>query len=312
MKTAEQAAAAEQETQEQMEARLSQEAIEAGDVFDPADGRETDNGAENKGQEKKPEPEPEIDAETLAAIAGEEKPKMVPHSRFNEVNEEAKAHRARVLELEEELARVKGGATAAAPKEEKQQDQGFNFDDAEERYTAAVLDGDSTMAKQIRAEIRKEEQAAADARAEAAADRRYQANRQKDDEHVAKVEFDLELAKAYAAHPFLDSDSADKNQDAIEETLVWHQHFINKGEKPAKALASAVQKVAPRYANTEPAPAATPKVDVAQGLARAEKVPARAEGLGERANALDVSKMTNKDIKALSAEDEARLAGNFV
>ncbi|MCD5994156.1 hypothetical protein KDX38_10995 [Pseudomonas sp. CDFA 602] len=305
------AAAAEQETQEQIEERLRQEAIAAGDVFDPADGIDVDSGA--KPPAARVEAESDIDPETLAAIAGDDKPRMIPHSRFNEVNEESKLHRARVLELEEELARVKGsGSAAQKPATEEKPPAEFDFDAAEESYSTAILDGDQTKAKNIRAEIRKQEQQAADARAEAAADRRYAANRQKDDQERAGLEFKLELAKAYAVHPFLDADSADKNQDAIEETLVWVQHFTGKGESPAKALASAVQKVAPRYAKVEPVQDATPKPDLAQGLARSQKIPAKPAGVGERAASIDVSKMSTKDIKNLSPEDEARLAGNFV
>lgn len=305
------AAAAEQETQEQIEARLKQEAIDAGDVFDPADGRETGSGAPVATGQKQSEQDPEIDPETLAAIAGEDKPKTVPHSRFNEVNEENKANRARVLELEEQLARAKGSAPADK-KTEPEQPQAYDFDDAEERYSAALLDGDQTLAKQIRGEIRKQEQDAADKRAEAAADRRYKESRQQDDEKRVKLEFDLALAKAYEAHPFLNNDSDQANHDAIDEVLVWHQSYVSKGKTPAEALAAAVEKVAPRYAKKPEETAQAPKPDLKQAIDRANKVPPRPGGVGERASELDVSKMSAKDIKALSPEDEARLAGNFV
>ncbi|WP_024647741.1 hypothetical protein [Pseudomonas syringae] len=305
--------AVEQETQEQAEERLKQEAIAAGDVFEPVDDDEVISGG--KQQVGKTETDDkEFDAETLAAIAGDDTPRMVPHSRFNEVNEQSKASRQRVLELEEENARLKGSSSSPAPKaKEEEAPASFDFDDAEEKYSAAILDGDTSKAKQIRSDIRKQEQAAADARAEAAADRRYAANRKKDDEDRSALEFQLELAKAYAAHPFLDADSSDKDQEAIEETLVWVQHFTGKGESPAKALASAVQKVAPRYAKAQAEPKVPdPKPDLDQGLSRAGKIPAKPAGVGERASVVDVTKMSAKDIKALSAEDEARLAGNFV
>ncbi|WP_439885643.1 hypothetical protein ACTACK_10540 [Pseudomonas syringae] len=311
MKT--ESSAAPQETQEEIDARLKQEAIDAGDIIlNLIDGQGEQSAAAGTAVGKA---DPEIDLETLAAIAGEDKPRMIPHARFNEVNEEAKAHRARVLQLEEELARSKGSAPATAPAAQAEADKSkeFDFDAAEESYSTAILDGDQTKAKQIRAQIRKEEQIAADARAEAAADRRYAANRQKDDQERAKLEFDLELAKAYSAHPFLDADSADKNQDAIEEVLVWVQHFTGKGETPAKALASAVGKVAPRYAPAAAVkPAEAPKPDLSQGLARSKQIPPQSAGVGERASSIDVSKMSTKDIKNLSAEDEARLAGDYV
>lgn len=303
---------AETETAEQIAQREREEAIAAGEIVDDAGGEQDENESESTGKtEPDEDPDPDLDADTLAAIAGAEKPRMVPHARFNEVNEEAKTYRAKMLELEEELARLKG--TQSAKPEPKEAPPEFDFDDAEERYTAAVLDGETAKAKAIRSEIRAEERKAADKRAEEAADRRYKENRQKDDEQRNKLEFDLEVTKAYAAHPFLDSANADANPEAIDEALVWHSHFLSKGKTPAQALAAAVAKVAPRYTKpAEPQAAPEPKPDIAQGIQRAEKVPPRPAGVGERASVIDVSKMSTKDIKSLSPEDEARLAGDMV
>ncbi|EIK96057.1 hypothetical protein PMM47T1_13895 [Pseudomonas sp. M47T1] len=257
-----------------------------------------------------------LDAETLAAIAGEDKPKMVPHSRFQEKNDEAKAHRARVLELEEELARVKGSAPAAKPKEEPVPVE-YDYDAAEDRYNAAILDGDSTLAKQIRAEIRKAERVEAEAKAEAAADRRYKANKERDDLARANGERDLAIAKAYEAYPFLDSAGSEPNQDAIEEVLALANFYTGKGKSVGDSITAAVAKVGPRYApvQAEATPAkvdAAPKADLQKGIERAAKIPAKPEGIGARAAKLDVSKMTSKELKALSPEDEARLAGDIL
>ena len=308
-----------QETQEELEKRLAEEAALSGEDFEPT--TDDDSGAtgavkvEAGAEKASGGKSDDIDPDVLAAIAGEDKPKMVPHARFNEVNEEAKAHRARVLALEEELARVKGASPAATKKEEPKVES-FDFDAAEERYSEALLDGEKDKARQIRAEIRAEEQKAAEQRAEEAADRRYKTNKAADDASRTKLEFDLELSKAYAAYPFLSNESAEANPDAIDETLVWHQHFMAKGKTAAQALAAAVEKIGPRYAPKaadEPGKVAeAPKPDLAKAMARADRVPPKAEGVGARATTLNVSKMTNKDIKALSAEDEARLAGDVV
>lgn len=308
-----------QETPEELEKRLAEEAALSGEDFQPTEdddagdsGAAKDDGGADKSSDQKKD---DIDPDVLAAIAGEDKPKMVPHARFNEVNEEAKAHRARVLALEEELARVKG-ASPAAPKKEDPKPETFDFDAAEERYSEALLDGEKDKARQIRAEIRAEEQKAADKRAQEAADRLYKTNKAADEAARTKLEFDLALSKAYAAYPFLSNDSADKNQDAIDETLVWHQHFVAKGETPAKALELAAAKIGPRYApkaaEDQNKAAETPKPDLAKALARADKVPPKAEGVGARASSLNVAKMTSKDIKALAPDEEARLAGDVV
>jgi hypothetical protein len=320
MSTAANAAA--QETQEQIDARLAEEAALSGEDFNPDEGGAedkapaaslsdagNDSGATDDGAKI------EYDADTLASIVGDEKPTTVPHARFNEVNQGKKAAEARVHELELQLARLNGKAEASAPKDEqKQEAAAYDFDVAEANYQDALLDGDKTKANAIRAEIRTHEREAARIEAEAAADRRYSTNKAADDAKRAKLEFDLEVSKAYSAFPFLNGESADANPEAIEEVLVWHQSQMGKGKSPAEAMAAAVARVAPRYAKPDEKETAAPvvKPDIQKGIDRANKVPSKPNGVGARASTLDVSKMTGKDLKSLSAEDEASLAGDIV
>lgn len=307
--------AATQETEEEISARLAQEAIDAGEIFD---GQQEDEAAAalaataNAGQE--PGKASDIDPETLAAIAGEEKPRMVPHARFNEVNADAKAQRARVQELELALARMEGKAEGALPPKKEDQAKAFDYDDAEEQYSAAILDGDTSKAREIRGQIRARERADAVAEAEAAADRRYAANREKDDLARATTERDLAIAKAYVDYPFLNAESAEADPDAIEEVLALTNLYTSKGKSIGDALSAAAAKIGPRYAPElqQVKAAQVPKPDIAKGLERDSKIPAKAGGLGARASAFDVSKMTSKDLKGLSAEDEARLAGDII
>jgi len=304
--------AAPQESQADIDAQLAQERIDSGEHFEPTGDNEPDPVIEDEKPKSAPAPA-DISAETLALIAGDEKPTTVPHARFNEVNTSRKAAEARVHELELELARMSGKAEASNPKETPKADDKaaeYDFDAAEERYAAAILDGETSAAKAIRAEIRKSEQAAADARAEEAADRRYTANRAADDEKRTKLEFDIELGKAYAVFPFLDVDGGEPNADAIEEAHVWTQYFLNKGKTSAQALAAAVAKVGPAHApKAASAPSETPKPDIQKGIDRANQIPAKAEGVGERANKLDLSKMSDKDFKNLPQDEEDRLSG---
>ncbi|MGS0735564.1 hypothetical protein ACVBEG_03160 [Pseudomonas sp. GG8] len=303
-----------QETQEEIDARLAQEAIDSGDHFEPTADDLAEEASAAAPRDKKPALQADIDLETLAVIAGDDKPKMVPHSRFNEVNEESKANRARVLELEEQLARANGNAVARPAAQAKPEIEQYDYDAAEDLYSAAILDGDPAKAKAIRSEIRASEKAEAIRDAEAAADRRYSTNRQQDDLARATVERDLAVAKAYVEFPFLDSASADSNQDAIDEVLALTNHFTSKGKTISEALAAAVSRVGPRYvpAGDVVKPPLEQKPDLKKGIERAAQIPARAAGLGARANSIDVRKLTGADIKKMSKEDDARLSGDEV
>lgn len=288
----------------------------AGDNFTPDTNEEAESPADkpdDAGAGLDSAGEQEFDADDLAAVAGDDKPKTVPHKRFNEVNEEAKANRKRVLELEEQLARATGKASANEKTEPKQEAKAYDFDEAEERYTAAVLDGDQAGARQIRAEIRAKERAEADARADAAADKRYAQNKAKEDQARAETEKALAIAKAYEEFPFLNHEGVEPNNDAIEEVIALTNHYVSKGKTISEALTMATSKVGPRYAKAaeEEAPG-KPKIDLQKQLERAGKIPAKLEGPGARSMKIDVSKLSRNDIKKLTPEQRAELEGQNV
>lgn len=286
---------------------LESELAEADDSGDNLDAAAADASAGTEPTQA------EIDAEVLAEIAGEEKPKMVPHSRFNEVNETLKAERAARLLLEEELARSRGASTKDEPAKPKAEPEAFDYEAAEDQYAAALLDGDRTLAKQIRASIRQQEKKDYVAQAEQAADARYSQNRQQDEQKRAKTESEAALAKAYTAFPFLDSGNESANEEAIEEALALTNHYVGKGMSIGEALTAATEKVGPRYAPAgKDTPAAKPAADIAKNLERESRIPPAAAGLGARATQLDVSRMTEADIRKLSPEDEATLAGDVL
>ena len=248
----------------------------------------------------------DIDADTLKAIAGDEPkpPRTVPHKRFNEVNEEAKELRRQLKELQEQSAKKA---------EPAKQTESYNFDAAEDAYNAAILDGDMTKAKQLRAEIRKNEAAEAEARADARAEKKWQENTAKAEMARAEKEKDAALDEAYEAYPFLDHENEDANIDAIEEALALANLYVSKGKSIGEALRAATKKVGERYApKAEPAKPEAKGLDLAGQVARAAKVPPQLKGNGAASTKIDVSKLTRQDIKKMSAEEKARLQGDFV
>ena len=56
----------------------------------------------------------------------------------------------------------------------------------------------------------------------------------------------------------------------------------------------------------------TPSADIQKNLDRERRIPPVTPGVGARASKLDVSKMSVEDIKKLSAEDAAILAGDVL
>lgn len=303
-----------------------EEEEEEEDEDEPDDEPDEDEGDEDRGDEADPsivdedepaadEPEEEPDLELLAELAGEGKAKMVPHARFNEVNETLKHERAERLRLEEELARARGqqpAAQAAAPEPKPEE---YDFAEAEDRYMDALLDGDKAAAAKIRNEIRAAEQRRLEEKsaltAKQAADEELRRRDAEEEQAVAgKV-----LAAALAKYPFLDHESDAADADAIEDVIARRDLYMRQGMPFAKALATAVEKVGPRYAPQD-APIKSTRTatteQIKRNLERERRIPAAMPGVGERGKDIDYAALSEDEFDALSEQDKRKARGDFV
>lgn len=301
---------------------------------DPDEEPEDDEDEEDRGDDVDPslveedEPDPDADGkpadeepdlELLAELAGDGgKAKMVPHARFNEVNETLKQERAERLRLEEELARAKGQQPAAAPAAvtPEPKPQGFDFDAAEDRFMDALLDGDKEAAAKIRAEIRAEER-------KELAQQSAQSAQQVTDAELKRREAEAEqqvaqkvMSAAITKYPFLNHESEDADADAIEDVVARRDLYLKQGMPFAKALATAVEKVAPRYAPQEEQPAPSKRTataeQISRNLEREKRIPAAMPGVGERGKDIDYAKLSEDEFDALSEADKRKARGDFV
>lgn len=259
----------------------------------------------------------DLDQEGLAELAGEGgKAKTVPHARFNEVNSALKSERAERLRLEEELARAKGAAPQPKPEE---QPKPYDFDDAEDRYMDAILEGDKDKAKAIRAEIRTEERKQFEQESTKVAKQSTADELRQRDAQAEQVSLQRVLADAVAKYPFLDSASDEANADAIEDVVARRNYFIQQGKSPSKALAMAVEKIAPRYAPKDEKPSRKPgekpeasEEQIRKNLDRSGRIPQPPAGVGERGKDIDYAALSEDEFDALSAEDKRKARGDYV
>ena len=294
---------------------------------DLIDDPDEDDGDEDRGDEVDPsiadedepapeeEPSEEPDLELLAELAGEGKAKMVPHARFNEVNETLKHERAERLRLEEELARARGQQPSAKEDAPEAKPEGYDFDAAEDRYMDALLDGDKAAAAKIRQEIRAAEQRKfaeqSALTAKQAADEELRRRDAEEEQAVAgKV-----LTAALAKYPFLDHESDAADHDAIEDVIARRDLYMRQGMPFAKALAAAVEKVGPRYAPQD-APAKSTRTatteQIKRNLERERRIPAAMPGVGERGKDIDYAALSEDEFDALSEQDKRKARGDFV
>lgn len=296
-------------------------------IDDPDEDDGEEGGDEDRGDEVDPsivdedepapdeEPSEEPDLELLAELAGEGKAKMVPHARFNEVNETLKHERAERLRLEEELARARGQQPAAQTDKPEPKPEEYDFAEAEDRYMDALLDGDKAAAAMIRNEIRAAEQRKfaeqSALTAKQAADEELR-RRDAEEEQAAAGKV---LAAALAKYPFLDHESDAADADAIEDVIARRDLYMRQGMPFAKALAAAVEKVGPRYAPQD-APAKSTRTatteQIKRNLERERRIPAAMPGVGERGKDIDYAALSEDEFDALSEQDKRKARGDFV
>lgn len=285
-----------------------------GDDVDPSLTDEDDEPAPEK--DDAPDQDEGLDPEALAELAGDGgKAKMVPHARFNEVNETLKQERAERLRLEEELARARG-AQPAVPAEKPVTPEAYNFDDAEDRYMEALMEGDKEAALKIRNEIRSEERKQFAAESAQSAQKAADAELKRRDAETEQGAAQRVLSAAIEKYPFLDHEGDDADADAIEDVIALRDLYLKKGMPFAKALASAVEKVAPRYTAQDEAPKPVKRTatteQINRNLDREKRIPAAMPGVGERGKDIDYAKLSEDEFDALSEQDKRKARGDFV
>jgi hypothetical protein len=264
-----------------------------------------------------------VDLDALKAVAeADPEPKAVeeehkteariPKARFDEVNARMKQAEAEKQALEEQLRALQ--APKGQPAQAAQEPGQVDLNAAEDAYLEALRQGDASTAKQIRVAINAHIQQ----QAENAAIEKVTATLSKRETETSLVAIANDSIKKY---PFLNQDSDDANDAAINEVVEWRDYYASKGMRADVALQKAVEKIAPMYApkaapKAEPEP--EPKVDlrgkeaIQRNAQAAAAQPMQLNGVGERAAKArhDVAKMTEEEFDALPASEKKRLRGD--
>lgn len=309
-----------------------EEEEEEEDEDDPDEEPEDDEGEDDRGDDVDPslteedEPDPdaegkpaeeEPDLELLEELAGDGgKAKMVPHARFNEVNENLKQERAERLRLEEELARARGQQPEQPAEKAEPKADGYDFDVAEDRYMEALLDGDKDAAAKIRSEIRAEERKQFAQQTSMTAKQVAEEEQRRREAETEQQAAQKVLNAAITKYPFLDHEGDEADADAIEDVIARRDLYLKQGMPFAKALATAVEKVAPRYAPQEELAkpgkrTATPE-QINRNLERERRIPAAMPGVGERGKDIDYARLSEDEFDALSETEKRKARGDYV
>lgn len=281
-----------------------------GDVVAPGQGEEADpDAAGATTTEEEAEPEEEIDSELLQELAG--KPGMVPKARLDEVL-------AQNRQLLEALSAVAGtGKTAAAPAPAAEEPPAFDLKAKIKEKNAALLEGDEDKALEIDMEIEDYRLAEATRRAETSAISKIEAR-------SVKTRTEAVVADAFDKYTFLNDGSEDFKPEALEEVMMYRDHFFKKGHPLDVALQKAVDKVCPQYASTDEGEAEGKKPDPTKRdpkvvIRNAKAAKGQPPELGKAGTAnretidtskLDLEGMDDEAFDALPAAVKAQLRGD--
>lgn len=280
-------------------------ALENDDDLASLEGLDRGNGQAPQAavQQEDAAPGADVNLEALKAIAasaadedaGEgDKPQVgsVPMPRFQEVNERRKQAEAALEAAQTELQ-------AARRKSISSED----LDALEEKYTVAMMDGNTKEAVTIRRQVNQhiEEQAVLRIKNE-------QAERQ-------AVQASSDFVDSFLSdNPWLNTEDGMKVQNIVADLVEVRVH---RGESFEKAFRDVANEILPRYApaNSSQPPAIDPRSanSIKRGAqAAVAQAPSMQGGFGNRAMGTamyDINTISDEDFMKLSEEDKARMRG---
>ena len=206
---------------------------------------------------------------------------VIPRARFDEVN--AKLHAER-----EETDRLRAQLAAQSKPVEKQA-SAVDIDALEQRVFDAQMDGDKETAVALRAQINAELTARAEANVTERITRQMSEREARSAEAAENAQMGSVVSAAIQSYPFLDPESAEVNQQAIDEVVGWREVYKMQGYAASAALSLAVERVGPGYSTAQPV-AVAQRVDTRKQLslvnaakAAAAQPPRVDAGVGNRA-----------------------------
>ncbi len=298
---------------------------DATDEDEDEDSGEGDSDEEDEEDEESGEQDPTSDEEQESDEKDEDtgdEGNRIPLSRLNKALAQRDAEKAqreteqnRTAWLEKQLEELIA-AKKLPPKDEVIEDP-FDFAEAETKYIDLILEGDTTQAADLRAEI--------DAEKIILIREDIANNREETRGEIAAGKeqdlFDIAVDNFENKYPFMDINHKEYNEEAVDTTNALLTGFIADGKTSrADALAKAVKRVAPMYSKET-----KPKVDKKnsernketrkKNLKAMKQTPPKMRGKEKKdrdvegVNAYDLSR---KEYKSLTKKEKAVMRGDVV
>ena len=290
--------------------------IDRGDEVEDDESDESGSGDEDESGEEEDESESDDD-EDGDDLEDEEEESTIPRSRLNEVIAQREAEKERSMWLEEQLEKLieQSSTPKSAVKEERV--EVYNFSEAEENYASFLIEGDTSKASALRVAIDAERKKEIVALIKEVEDSTTEKATSSSKAEIESAKFDNLVVKLEGEYAFLDADSDDYNNEAVDTVNALLAGYVAAGKTKSDALKLAVTKVSPMYEE---------KKEVKQSLGNKKKVRARKKAAkasnaqpnvttGKRGSKVDpdevnISKMSEKAFNNLTLKERKALRGD--
>lgn len=211
------------------------------------DEEETEEDEETEDSDDESEEEDTEDEEEDIQEEEEEEPARIPRGRLNQVIKQRDKERERAAKLEQQNEALIRKLTAIEEEYEDEEEEEtippYNFKAKEREYMDLFLEGELDKALEIKEEIDAQRSLLLQAEINS-----YRKEAKTIAKQVQEDEKFQTLVESYETkYPFLDIDSDDFNEEAVDTVNALTQSFISRGEGKLTALRKAVDRVTPMY-----------------------------------------------------------------
>lgn len=296
---------------------------EAEDLAADDEDLEDDEDDEDEDGEDADE-EDEEDSEEDSDEAPNEDQARIPRSRLNKVIEERNTEREERARLQgridalEELAAERKGDAAKVTKDLVVE---FDFKGKQIESANALIDGDVELYAKIQSDIDTARTTKHKADLKATREDAKEVAKSQTDSALESQKLDIVVERSVKQHSFLDADSDEYNEEAVETVNALMDNLVASGSTKSQALTKAVKRLAPLF-STEPLVEKKASLGKKRKVANRKKAasanqkqpPTVKKGSKAKSNrdldAINVTKMTDRDYSKLSLRERKTLRGD--
>lgn len=183
------------------------------------------------------------------------KNQKIPKARLDKALSQRDEYKERNAWLEEQLLKLIEKSTTPETKTPiKESLPEYDFESAEQQYADLLVEGKLQEAVKLKREIDKQHKLEFEAKLQEIRDSVLKEATSKSTAEIENEKFSVLRDSVENKYPFLNADSDDYNEEAVDTVNALMAGFLAKGMTKTQALSKSVEKIAPMYVKEQPKP----------------------------------------------------------